>query len=1331
MTRARVAFGLLCGLALCCSVMYITADGDALEGESVLASGFGFSRSTRTVRVSRPKVHGIGGPSSVHSTDVQKAGQIFTNTPDGRMRLTDYLANVEKEIAAEGVARKRDVANVRAQMDRNMAFNEAARRKMKAALLRRMAANARKAKHDLMRAMRYTQWRFHKAAALQNARNRANIEKSAKIRAKVAADKRHAAHALHVQVLAQQRATAAYASAINARIKKTDQAVAKNAAQIKSNAIAAQKALAAAVSKFDKKANNAKALAAKGRSKLAAQLARQGRATRQWANNRLKVVMAKTAAQFRCVRAKMQRDRHHADFALKSATSRMTASLNAAKALNDKRFAKNVKRIKHARKEAAMRVARARADFRVRIRSLRATVKQQVAKTNARITQLSGVVDKNKLAQAKVNANVRAEMDRMIRIGNKRYKEHLKKDAELKRLVNANKAANDRRLKAMANHYAAELDKVRTTMKKNRAHATRMLAKKTAALYSAIAKSERAQMKVNGNLAKQTRDARLDIADGLRKAKNDFAKRMANLHSNIIKNDKKFEKKLDKLTGIVRKNAMKNAKGRHDLAVLMASNKKMLQAEVQSAVHKGEQRMMKAENMLKDMNKKTKASLNMRITSKVSLYAKKAAAQINNLRMSSKAARAEMRKEMMMAVKTAAQEAKKNLAAAYKQSRKMFRAANAKEAKAAKASAAGRAKLAKSIAAQQKAAQRQLTDAVGTMSRSLSALKVETRKKIKKANKSITAYADQLIKEQKAVNALMSSQMKVLKGKIKKTRAHSLRVIGKANEKSAAGFASVNRKIAAAMKKANKAAKDRFAKLFVKMSKQRKQSNQQLNAEVHKMNRNIAKQAALEDARFQKTVKNIKAARAAATKQVRDARKSFATRIATTTSSIKDQESRLLGEIKLVGEELLSFKASQLRVNRRTTAEMKRITTLANLRNSQSVRALLDANKKAAHEEVKALNALFTRKLASVRTKATQDARQAGRDLRAATGKLYGKLAKVQLAAALANAKSAKKINKYAKKSQAAIVAARRSFNARLVTMTNRVASNARKATRGLEVLTGVIRKYKSNGKKDRALIRSQNKALGKDLQAKIDRYIQEGEARAKRIAHRARRNLKAAKKSMLLEISARVEATADKIFKSVQGNHKKIADNYLSLKAYCVSARGKLSKYVKKGGKNLSSLGELMTAVAALSGVKVPKAEGIGSGASSIPAIFSAKDVKVSNIASKINGLVNEYSGVLARVRRVWPMGLGKYLLMKLEESMLAKGVLQVDKVSGKKGNFVFVNGRTVGLSNKLNDFESLAVHMKKYEATLAALTAKLAGKVSRHNKKHIAYVKPPAWKG
>merc|ERR1711924_43210 len=65
-----------------------------------------------------------------------------------------------------------------------------------------------------------------------------------------------------------------------------------------------------------------------------------------------------------------------------------------------------------------------------------------------------------------------------------------------------------------------------------------------------------------------------------------------------------------------------------------------------------------------------------------------------------------------------------------------------------------------------------------------------------------------------------------------------------------------------------------------------------------------------------------------------------------------------------------------------------------------------------------------------------------------------------------------------------------------------------------------------------------------------------------------------------------------------------------------------------------------------------------------------------------------------------------------EFQESMLGKGVLQVDKVSNHAGNFVFINGRAVGLSNKLNDFESIAVRMAKYESTLAKLTAHLSGK-------------------
>jgi hypothetical protein len=146
---------------------------------------------------------------------------------------------------------------------------------------------------------------------------------------------------------------------------------------------------------------------------------------------------------------------------------------------------------------------------------------------------------------------------------------------------------------------------------------------------------------------------------------------------------------------------------------------------------------------------------------------------------------------------------------------------------------------------------------------------------------------------------------------------------------------------------------------------------------------------------------------------------------------------------------------------------------------------------------------------------------------------------------------------------------------------------------------------------------------------------------------------------------------------------------------------------------------------------VKAQKAEGLGAGAKSIPAIFSAKKVKVKAMLTKINGLVNEYTGVINAVRARWPMGLGKYLLLKLEESMLTKGVLQVDKVSNHAGNWVFLNGRAVGLSNKLNDFESLAVRMGHYEATLAKLTAALAGKKHKPAGKKPYSVPAPEWPG
>merc|ERR1712185_323696 len=157
------------------------------------------------------------------------------------------------------------------------------------------------------------------------------------------------------------------------------------------------------------------------------------------------------------------------------------------------------------------------------------------------------------------------------------------------------------------------------------------------------------------------------------------------------------------------------------------------------------------------------------------------------------------------------------------------------------------------------------------------------------------------------------------------------------------------------------------------------------------------------------------------------------------------------------------------------------------------------------------------------------------------------------------------------------------------------------------------------------------------------------------------------------------------------------------------------------------------MGSVANYADIATPKAENTGMGSATLPTIFNGATIPVTNSVNKINGLVNEYSEMTNSVRQTWSMGLGKYLLMKLEESMLAKGVLNVDKVDGKSGNFVFLNGHAVGLSNKLNDFESLAVRMGHYEASLAKLTAKLSGKVHKivTKKKNIPYAKAPEWQG
>merc|ERR1711998_231375 len=203
------------------------------------------------------------------------------------------------------------------------------------------------------------------------------------------------------------------------------------------------------------------------------------------------------------------------------------------------------------------------------------------------------------------------------------------------------------------------------------------------------------------------------------------------------------------------------------------------------------------------------------------------------------------------------------------------------------------------------------------------------------------------------------------------------------------------------------------------------------------------------------------------------------------------------------------------------------------------------------------LDGLFKGKIAKIRSQAADDARSAKRDLTEATKQMYEKLADAQKEQIYANEEAGNKIATYSKESLAAVAESKADFEDRLDVLTNTVAANHKDVEHGFEVLTGVQRDLANAAEADRALLRVQNEAINADMQ--------KGEADAKRVAQRAREHLSAEKKAMLIEITNTVEDTADMLFKTIQGKHQKLADNYLSLKAYAATAEDKVQDYVGK----------------------------------------------------------------------------------------------------------------------------------------------------------------------
>merc|ERR1711871_343153 len=794
-------------------------------------------------------------------------------------------------------------------------------------------------------------------------------------------------------------------------------------------------------------------------------------------------------------------------------------------------------------------------------------------------------------------------------------------------------------------------------------------------------------------MAAATRRMKLDAMDAVRKAKAEFQKKIHQLTKVVNENDKKADAKIKHLTGVVDEEAAKSKRGREELAAMEEANKNELKHAIRKAIETGEKRAKLVEKNGEKMDKDTQWLVNNKLSTEISKLKEETNMSVEALANLTEEARAEMRKEMIYAIRSAADVAKQDLELAIKEGTEKMVAFEAKAAAQHADSEAAREALKATIADNAKEISTMIKDAVDTDAQAQSALQTATAAKLKKTNTRIDAVSAQMKEMAKEARADIATEQERATNAVSKFASDDA-----ARQKSALSFMEEQLKIAGEEVDA------KFGAAYEKLADDRADAENALAGAVNGLNDALAKQAALADSRFEKTVSDINAARKEATEAVAELRSDFASELIATTALVKRIDTDLNDRIAVVSGEVISYKSFQTAVNRRVKEEKARIEELSNKRFSESkkargkLRKLMDENKQAAAAEVAALAKELDTKLDKARATNAHNRREMAKDLTGFTQLFYEKLSDQQKA----HQEGTDALNAATAAATAAAAAelkrSQDNFDAGIVMLTNLVAANAKHAESEMSKLTGIVHNIGEAAEKDRDNIRKETAAMEADLNKALSRAIAIGEAKAKAVEQRIAEHLKGTKRFLQVELSAQVEEAADNVMDILEGKRR-----------------------------GMSSIGDLCLTVGSLGAVHAPAEEGVGMGGDELPAIFSGKTVKVSNAVGAINGLVNEFTESASQVRNRWPMGLGKYLLERLEASMMDKGVLQVDKIEGKSGNFVFLNGRSVGLSNKMSDFGRLASRMTTYESVLAKLTAK----IEVPKKPATIYAGPPEWPG
>jgi len=815
--------------------------------------------------------------------------------------------------------------------------------------------------------------------------------------------------------------------------------------------------------------------------------------------------------------------------------------------------------------------------------------------------------------------------------------------------------------------------------------------------------------------------------------------KLAKMHAVAVKSAKRQEGKILKLTGVVEANALKDKKGREQLKKMQAANKNELEHAVSEAIHKGEQRAMQIEQRQKGANAKMRQDMNMRISTEIGELRKETQKALYTLSLETKEARAMMRKQVEAALTDAMDDAKKNLADTVKWSTGRFAALDAVLDTNQAKSAGDRAKLKAEVDAQKADAKLKLQNAVDAQARARISFEEETHQEIEATNKNIDAAADQMEKNAEKVKADIKSDTATILGKVAAAKKAAQTGLASAEAASVARYQGALKAVEDGIAAAEKTSQKRFGQLYVDMAADRKSWDHKYATSISELNDALASEAALQSEQFTKNMDDIADYKKKARQRVVDARKSVKSDIAGLTAVITDQQKRINGEIAVVSGMVRDNAAQNAQTNKKVKTALDAIESASDSEFSKSKRfhkelkAKVDANKAAASEEVKALTKKTRFEVAMTRSKQAEYRLQAAQALTEATKGLYDSMAKQATDDALAKASLGSDLAGASAATAGKLKSAQDDFESKLNTMTNIVTSNQKKYEKRMEHMTGVVHDWKAGSEADRALVKDQVIAMEADLNGAIARAIQLGEAKMKETYAQAHTEINGVAVQSLTIMSERIEDMADNMFEMVQGNRQVIADNYLSLKAYAIAGKDALDDYVTKGkGRNLGSIGDMLETISNLEKVHVGKSEGVGAGARTLPKIFSGDKIAISNPVNKINFLVDEAMQTFDQVSNRWTMGLGKYLLGKVEKNMQKKGILEVDHIESKAGNYVFINAAAVGLSSKLSDFEQLAVKMVDYQHVLSHLTAKAQQKKQGAGpKEKKIMVGPPEWNG